>query len=82
MSFVGPRPYVLEELNILKENAKFILKVKPGLTGLWQVTGRNTLTFKQRVNLERWYIKNWTLWLDFVILVKTIKAVLDRVGAK
>jgi len=82
MSFVGPRPYVLEELNILKENAKFILKVKPGLTGLWQVTGRNTLTFMQRVNLERWYIKNWTLWLDFVILVKTIKVLFNRQGAK
>jgi len=82
MSFVGPRPYVIEEKRLLKENANFILKVKPGLTGLWQVNGRNNLTFKQRVNLERWYIKNWTLWLDFVILVKTIKAVFGRVGAK
>ncbi len=82
MSFVGPRPYVVEERAILKDNAKLILKVKPGLTGLWQVNGRSNLTFKERVELERWYIKNWTLWLDFVILVKTIKAVLGRVGAK
>jgi len=82
MSFVGPRPYVVEERAILRDNAKLILKVKPGLTGLWQVNGRSNLTFKERVELERWYIKNWTLWLDFVILVKTIKAVLGRVGAK
>ena len=82
MSFVGPRPYIVEEKSLLKDNADFILKVKPGLTGLWQVNGRNNLTFKERVNLERWYIKNWTLWLDFVILVKTIKAVIERVGAK
>jgi len=82
MSLVGPRPYVLDEIKILEDNANFILKVKPGLTGLWQVNGRNNLTFKERVELEKWYIKNWTLWLDFIILVKTIKTVLSRVGAK
>jgi undecaprenyl-phosphate galactose phosphotransferase len=82
MSFVGPRPYIVEEMNILKDNANLILKVKPGLTGLWQVNGRNNLTFKERVKLERWYIKNWNLWLDFVILVKTAKTVIRRVGAK
>jgi undecaprenyl-phosphate galactose phosphotransferase len=82
MSLVGPRPYVLDEIKILEDNANFILKVKPGLTGLWQVNGRNNLTFKERVELEKWYIKNWTLWLDFIILVKTVKTVLSRVGAK
>jgi len=82
MSFVGPRPYIVEEKSILRDNADIILRVKPGLTGLWQVNGRNNLTFKERVELEKWYIKNWTLWLDFVILVKTIKTVFGRVGAK
>ena len=82
MSLVGPRPYMLNESKKLGENKHFILKVRPGITGLWQVSGRNNLTFKERNELEVWYIKNWSLWSDFVILVKTIKVVLARVGAK
>ena len=82
MSLVGPRPYMLSEANKLGENKEFILKVKPGITGLWQVSGRNNLTFKERNELEIWYIKNWSLWADFVIMMKTIKVVLSKVGAK
>jgi len=82
MSIVGPRPYMLNELDKLGSFKEFILKVKPGITGLWQVSGRNNLTFKERNELEVWYIKNWSLWLDFVILIKTIKVVLLKVGAK
>ena len=82
MSWVGPRPYMLNESEKLGENLPFILRVKPGITGLWQVSGRNNLTFKERNELEVWYIKNWLLWDDFVILVKTIKVVLLKVGAK
>jgi len=82
MSFVGPRPYMTTELSKLSTNHEFILKVKPGITGLWQVSGRNNLTFKERNELEVWYIKNWSLWADFVILIKTIKVVLGKVGAK
>ena len=82
MSWVGPRPYMLNESEKLGENLSFILRVKPGITGLWQVSGRNNLTFKERNELEVWYIKNWLLWDDFVILVKTIKVVLLKVGAK
>jgi len=82
MSWVGPRPYMLDEKEKLKKHLPFILKVKPGITGLWQVSGRNNLTFKERNELEVWYIKNWLLWDDFVILVKTIKVVLLKVGAK
>ena len=82
MSFVGPRPYMLKESRKIGDNQGFILKVKPGITGLWQVSGRNDLTFKERNELEVWYIKNWSLWADFVILVKTIKVVLGKVGAK
>ena len=80
MSLVGPRPYMLEEIKDLKDNKNIILKVKPGITGLWQVSGRNDLTFEERLNLEKWYIKNWSLWMDFVILVKTIKVVIKRNG--
>ena len=82
MSFVGPRPYMLKESCKIGENQEFILKVKPGITGLWQVSGRNDLTFKERNELEVWYIKNWSLWADFVILIKTIKVVLGKVGAR
>lgn len=82
MSLVGPRPYMPNELNKLGESQDFILKVKPGITGLWQVSGRNNLTFKERNNLEVWYIKNWSLWSDFVILIKTIKVVFLKVGAR
>jgi len=82
MSLVGPRPYMIEEEALLKEHKEFILKVKPGITGLWQVSGRNNLTFKERNELESWYIKNWSLWFDFVIIIKTIKVVLSKVGAR
>jgi len=82
MSLIGPRPYMLSEAKKLGKHQKYILKVKPGITGLWQVSGRNNLTFKERNELEVWYIKNWSLWSDFVILVKTIKVVLLKVGAK
>ncbi len=82
MSLVGPRPYMLNESEKLGDNKHFILKVRPGITGLWQVSGRNNLTFKERNELEVWYIKNWSLWADFVILIKTIKVVLAKVGAK
>lgn len=82
MSFVGPRPYMLDEAEKLGKNQDIILRVKPGITGLWQVSGRNNLTFKQRNILEIWYIKNWSLWFDFVIMIKTIKVVFLKVGAR
>ena len=82
MSLVGPRPYMVEELKVLGRKKDIILKVKPGITGLWQVSGRNKLTFKERNELEIWYIKNWSLWSDIVILIKTVKVVFYKIGAK
>jgi len=82
MSLVGPRPYMINESDKLGKNKDFILKAKPGITGLWQVSGRNNLTFNERNELEVWYIKNWSLWADFIILIKTIKVVLLKVGAR
>ncbi|WP_242689815.1 sugar transferase [Sulfurimonas aquatica] len=83
MSLIGPRPYMLNEKDkIGKSHEEIILKVKPGITGLWQVSGRNNLTFNERVELDKWYIQNWSLWADFVILIKTIKVVLFKVGVK
>ncbi|MGQ9617989.1 MAG: undecaprenyl-phosphate galactose phosphotransferase WbaP [Candidatus Aminicenantia bacterium] len=80
MSLVGPRPYLPEELEG-DSSYKTIIKVKPGITGLWQVRGRNVLTFEDRVILDEFYVRNWSLWLDFVILIKTIGVILKREGA-
>lgn len=83
MNLIGPRPYMLsEKQKIGKYNEDTILKVKPGITGLWQVSGRNNLTFNERIELDKWYIQNWSLWMDFVIFMKTIKVVLSKIGAR
>jgi len=82
MSFIGPRPYLPNEILKLKEYKYIILSVKPGITGLWQVSGRNNLTFKARIKLDLFYVKNWSIKLDFIILLKTIKVVILKKGAK
>lgn len=81
MSFIGPRPYMLDEKEAIGEEIETILSVKPGITGLWQVSGRSDVDFRSRVDLDVWYIRNWNLWMDLVILIKTIKTVLVREGA-
>ena len=81
MSLVGPRPYLPEEIPMMEERSSIILMAKPGITGYWQVSGRNDVTFNERVNMESWYVYNWTLWIDFVILWKTFKVVLMHDGA-
>jgi undecaprenyl-phosphate galactose phosphotransferase len=79
MSFVGPRPYLENEID--KNFPKEIFSVKPGLTGLWQVSGRNELTFEERINLDLEYIKNISLLLDLKIFIKTIKEIIFPIGA-
>lgn len=54
---------------------------KPGITGYWQVSGRNDVTFDERVDMESWYVYNWSVWIDFLILWKTIKVVFSHEGA-
>jgi undecaprenyl-phosphate galactose phosphotransferase len=82
MSLVGPRPYLPRERDRIGSHLSTILKARPGMTGFWQVSGKNKLTFEDRVRLEVWYVRNWSPWLDFIILVKTMKAVLreDHAG--
>ena len=80
MSFVGPRPYLVSESNDMGRFKDIILTVKPGITGLWQVLGRNNLTFNRRLEIDSWYVLNWSLWIDMVILLKTVKVVLEREG--
>jgi undecaprenyl-phosphate galactose phosphotransferase len=90
MSIVGPRPYMIWEIeklikegnDIERENMRKIQEVKPGLTGLWQVSGRNDLTFKQRVEIEAMYARNRNLLLDLKILFKTPKILLTGKGRK
>ena len=73
---------MLDEKEKIGEHTNTILSVKPGITGLWQVSGRNDVDFKSRVEIDIWYIRNWNLWMDLVILIKTIKTVLFRNGAR
>jgi len=81
MSLVGPRPYLEEELPDLARDVQVITSVKPGLTGLWQVSGRSDLTFRERAILDEYYVRNWSLWLDLVILIKTLSVILKGDGA-
>ncbi|WP_201337223.1 MULTISPECIES: sugar transferase [unclassified Nitratiruptor] len=78
MSLIGPRPYIPDELEKLASYKEEILLAKPGITGLWQVLGRNSLSFEERMAIDRWYVYNWSLWNDFVILLKTFRAVLEK----
>lgn len=80
MSLVGPRPYLPREWDYIKEHSEVILSVPPGITGLWQTCGRNDKTFKERIILDAWYVRNWNLWLDIVILLKTIVVVFGSKG--
>ena len=82
MNFVGPRPVIQQEIDqYYKEDAKYYFMVKPGITGLWQVSGRSDTDYEYRVKTDKWYVMNWSLWLDIVILFKTVKVVLFREGA-
>ncbi len=81
MSLVGPRPYLPREKEDMKEFYETIVLTKPGITGLWQVSGRNDLEFDYRLKLDTWYVQNWSLWLDVVIILKTFKVVLKGEGA-
>jgi undecaprenyl-phosphate galactose phosphotransferase len=76
MSLVGPRPYLPRELDRIGADLPIILAARPGMTGFWQVNGKNRLTLEDRIRLEAWYVRNWSLLLDFVILAKTVKVVL------
>jgi exopolysaccharide biosynthesis polyprenyl glycosylphosphotransferase len=81
ISLVGPRPIVEAELENYGSNRSALLALKPGLTGLWQVSGRNDVSYDERVKLDIYYIENWTLWLDIKIILRTIVIVFGRRGA-
>jgi lipopolysaccharide/colanic/teichoic acid biosynthesis glycosyltransferase len=81
MSVVGPRPIVADEIPLYGSVFDLYKQVTPGITGLWQVSGRNRLTYEQRVRCDLYYIRNWSPWLDLYILARTVAAVLLMRGA-
>lgn len=81
ISLVGPRPIVQDELKKYGSGRSTLLALKPGLTGLWQVSGRNDVSYDERVKLDIYYIENWSLWLDIRIILRTIWILLTQKGA-
>lgn len=82
MSIIGPRPIIEEEVHYYGESYEIRKRVKPGITGLWQVSGRNDTEYSYRIILDSYYIFNWSIWLDYYIFFKTVLIVLLRKGAK
>lgn len=82
MSLVGPRPIVQAEVARYSDDIEYYYAARPGLTGLWQVSGRSDTSYQRRVKLDVWYVRNWTLWHDVAILFKTIPAVFLQRGAR
>lgn len=81
MSLVGPRPIVRDEIPFYGDLFKFYAQVRPGLSGLWQVSGRNDIGYHQRVRLDEYYVRNRSFWMNLHIIIQTIPAVLRRHGA-
>jgi lipopolysaccharide/colanic/teichoic acid biosynthesis glycosyltransferase len=82
MSLVGPRPYLVSQVPQMSGNSKIISRATPGMSGLWQVSGRSEMAFEQRVDLDMYYVRNWSVWLDLVILARTVRcALFTRDGA-
>ncbi len=81
MSLVGPRPIVQDEVAKYGEYFHYFAAVRPGITGLWQVSGRNDIDYEERVQLDIWYVRNWSIDLDIMILIKTIDTVIAKKGS-
>ena len=82
MSVVGPRAVIPEELKYYKDKSPMLLSIKTGLTGLAQVSGRSQLDYHERAKLDLYYVQNWSFWLDLIIIVKTVRVVFERSGAR
>ena len=81
MSTVGPRPVTADELPMYDQFLSYYLASRPGLTGLWQVSGRNDVDYDTRVQMDTAYVKNWSFFQDIIIILKTIIVVLKKDGA-
>jgi Undecaprenyl-phosphate galactose phosphotransferase WbaP len=81
MSLVGPRPIIGSEIPRYGRGYDLYTRVLPGITGLWQVSGRNNTTYEERVTFDEYYVRNWSVWLDAYILIRTVKTVVSAEGA-
>ena len=82
MSLVGPRPYLPGEIKDMGDYYDSIVSCRPGITGMWQVSGRSDVSFKERLKFDEYYANNWSIWLDLTVLIKTVRAVLGHEGAQ
>lgn len=80
MSLIGPRPMLMDQRDMYGASLDAYVRMRPGITGLWQVNGRNATTFEERARLDDWYARNWSLWRDVVILVRTVREVFGGSG--
>jgi lipopolysaccharide/colanic/teichoic acid biosynthesis glycosyltransferase len=80
MSLVGPRPYTMDELSRLGPARQILGLTRPGISGFWQVSGRNQRTFRERIEMDCYYVRNLAIWLDLWILYRTVVAVVTREG--
>jgi len=81
MSVVGPRPPLPKEVDGYADHVHRRLYIKPGLTGMWQVNGRSDLSWEESVRLDLYYVENWSLTVDFVLMWRTVKVILKPQGA-
>ena len=81
MSLVGPRPIIMAECAEYDSDIALYHMVRPGLTGLWQISGRNDVSYRERVEMDSRYVRNWSFWHDIAIILKTIPVLLNRTGA-
>lgn len=78
MSLAGPRPFMENQLELYGTDLANYILVRPGLTGMWQVSGRNKTTFHRRVQFDNYYVRNWSVWLDFYIIIRTIFVIFEK----
>jgi lipopolysaccharide/colanic/teichoic acid biosynthesis glycosyltransferase len=81
MGLVGPRPISEDEIARYGHSMELYSSVLPGITGLWQVSGRNDTTYEERVRLDEYYVRNWSVWLDLWIMGRTVRSVISGEGA-
>jgi lipopolysaccharide/colanic/teichoic acid biosynthesis glycosyltransferase len=81
MSLIGPRPYMPHELVRYPQHQEVLARVRPGITGLWQVSGRHRTTFERRLELDIYYVENYSIWLDLHVLMRTVWIIMKADGA-
>jgi lipopolysaccharide/colanic/teichoic acid biosynthesis glycosyltransferase len=81
LSLVGPRPIIKSEIDLYGDRFALYSRARPGITGLWQVSGRNNTSYERRIFWDDYYVRNWSIWFDIYLLARTFKAVVDGEGA-